>query len=48
MIQIKTESKSMKVSLLMFDRLLHKNKIEFNNMLNCWVFTSLQLGGKNK
>lgn len=40
-IAIKTESKYMKVSLLMFDRLLHSNKIFFNLVSEKWQFKTL-------
>lgn len=35
---VKTETKFMKLSLRMFDRLLHAGKIMFNNKENCWQF----------
>lgn len=41
MIKIKTETKVMKVCLMQFDRLLHKNKIYFCSVNNCWAFYNL-------
>lgn len=46
-VRIMCETRTMKVSLLMFDRLLHKGKLTFNNISNCWQFTKAATFGVN-
>lgn len=46
LIQIKTESKTMNVCLMQFDRLLHANKLFHNG--NGWEFVSNAFKGRGR
>jgi hypothetical protein len=46
LIQIKTESKTMNVCLMQFDRLLHQNKLFHNG--NGWEFVSAAVNSRRK
>ena len=42
MIQIKAETKMMNVSFIQFDRLLHQDKLFFNQVSEQWQFITSQ------